>query len=190
MPRLILASQSPRRRELLEQIGLTFDVIPADINESVQAGELAVDFVARMAREKAEAVARQQPDALVLGSDTAVVVDEHILGKPADKADARRMLGLLSGREHAVLSAVALIVPGQAERVITQVSRVRFRSISETEMHAYWRSGEPKDKAGAYAIQGLGAVFVEHLSGSYSGVMGLPLFETARLLEEAGISSL
>ncbi len=190
MPRLILASQSPRRRELLEQIGLTFDVLPADINESVQAGESAVDFVARMAREKAEAVARQQPDALVLGSDTAVVVDEHILGKPADEADARRMLGLLSGREHTVLSAVALLGAGQPPCCRVQASRVRFRTISGEEMARYWASGEPRDKAGAYAIQGLGAVFVEHLSGSYSGVMGLPLFETARLLEEAGISSL
>lgn len=191
MPSLILASQSPRRRELLEQLGLEFRVQPADIDEQLRAGELPQPFVERLALEKARAVADAEADGqtLVLGSDTAVVVDEHVLGKPRDREDALRMLTLLSGREHEVLSAVALVAP-KAETVSTQISRVRFRRLSDEEMNAYWASGEPADKAGAYAIQGLGAIFIEHLAGSYSGVMGLPLFETTRLLRDAGVSIL
>jgi septum formation protein len=189
MPSLILAYQSPRRRELLEQLGLEFRVQPADIDEQLRAGELPQPFVERLALEKARAVAGGHPDALVLGSDTIVVVDAHVLGKPRDREDALRMLTLLSGREHEVLSAVALVGP-KAEAVSTQISRVRFRRLSDEEMNAYWASGEPQDKAGAYAIQGLGAIFIEHLAGSYSGVMGLPLFETTRLLREAGVAVL
>jgi septum formation protein len=186
MPSLILASQSPRRRELLEQLGLEFRVQPADIDEQVLAGELPQAFVERMALEKARAVASEQPDALVLGSDTIVVVDGHIMGKPRDRDEGLRMLGRLSGREHEVLSAVALLGP-QGEACRTQFSRVRFRTLSRQEMDAYWATGEPADKAGAYAIQGLAAIFIEQLSGSYSGVMGLPLYETATLLRNAGL---
>ncbi len=186
MPSLILASQSPRRRELLEQLGLEFRVQPADIDEQVLAGELPQAFVERMALEKARAVASEQPDALVLGSDTIVVVDGHIMGKPRDRDEGLRMLGRLSGREHEVLSAVALLGP-QGEACRTQFSRVCFRTLSRQEMDAYWATGEPADKAGAYAIQGLAAIFIEQLSGSYSGVMGLPLYETATLLRNAGL---
>lgn len=186
MPSIVLASQSPRRRELLEQLGLEFRVHPANINEQARTGELPRAFVERMALEKARAVADEYADALVLGSDTIVVVDGHILGKPRDRDDGLRMLGLLSGREHEVLSAVALVSP-KGESVCTQLSRVGFRPLTDDEISAYWASGEPVDKAGAYAIQGLGAIFIEHLAGSYSGVMGLPLFETTRLLREAGI---
>jgi septum formation protein len=182
-----LASASPRRRELLAQLGLNCEVVPADIDETHRAGESAPAYVRRLALEKAHtAMARLNgPAAPVLAADTAVVLGDRILGKPADEKDARQMLADLSGRSHEVYSAVA-VLNGEREDAAVSCSRVHFRVISETEMAAYWRTGEPQDKAGAYAIQGIGAIFVDGLEGSYSGVMGLPLFETAQLLESCG----
>jgi len=182
---LILASQSPRRRELLSQIGLEFTVVPACIDETPAPGEAAEDYVQRMALEKAQSVADKQAAGdeapVVVGSDTAVVLGDWIMGKPATQAEARDMLSALAGRSHRVLSSVA-VVQGDKQDWQFSDNQVTFRGISEAEIQAYWESGEPRDKAGAYAIQGRGAVFVSHLSGSYSAVMGLPLFETAQLL--------
>ncbi|MEA5445661.1 Maf family protein [Gammaproteobacteria bacterium AB-CW1] len=186
MPRLILASQSPRRKALLEQLGLDFQVMPADIDETVTPGEGPGEFVRRMARQKAAAILAREPGALVLGSDTAVVLDDHIMGKPRDQADGAAMLARLSGRSHQVFSAVALAGPNGVEDRLN-INEVRFRPITPAEAEAYWNTGEPSDKAGGYAIQGLGAIFVEHLAGSYSGVMGLPLFETAALLQASNL---
>ncbi len=182
---LILASQSPRRAELLRQIGVTFRVEPAHIDETPLADEPPADYVQRMAREKAEAVASRHPQDLVLGADTSVILDGDILGKPTDRAEGIAMLRELGGREHRVLTAVALAGTHQGQAL--SISRVRFRAIDVDEAARYWDSGEPVDKAGGYAIQGLGAVFVEHIEGSYSGIMGLPLFETARLLAATGL---
>ena len=185
-PHLVLASASPRRCELLAQIGIEFEQRVADIDETPRAGEPPADYVARLALEKARTVRRAGSCAApVLGADTAVVVDGRILGKPADFADAGDMLRLLSGRVHEVFSAVALVAGREA--VAVNCSTVRFREIHDSEIAAYWRSGEPRDKAGGYAIQGLAAAFIERLDGSYSGVMGLPLYETARLLDDFGI---
>jgi septum formation protein len=187
-----LASGSPRRRQLLEQIGVEFQVLRVEVDESVGSGEGALEYVVRLARAKAVAGARlvamrAAETALVLGADTAVVVDGAILGKPADAEDGERMLRLLSGRTHDVLTAVALATPsGVTSRV--SASEVTFRTIGAAEAREYWRSAEPADKAGGYAIQGYGAVFVSRLAGSYSGVMGLPLFETAELLRGAGVT--
>ena len=188
-PRLILASASPRRCELLTQIGIEFHQRVADIDETPAAGEAAEAYVRRMALEKARAV-RQLDDVElpVLGADTAVVVDGVPLGKPEDFAHARQMLKQLSGRRHEVLSAVALV--DATEAVAVNCSKVWFRQLSETELEAYWETGEPRDKAGSYAIQGLAAIFIERLDGSYSGVMGLPLYETARLLQDFGFEIL
>jgi septum formation protein len=185
-PVLCLASVSPRRRELLTQIGVPHLVTGAHIDESVHPGERPHDYVQRMARTKAQTVWEQGLSLPVLGADTTVVLDGKVFGKPTDRADALRMLGLLSGRTHDVLTAVALASKdGLSMRV--SVSAVRFRSLAADEIAAYWETGEPRDKAGAYAIQGLGAVFVESLTGSFSGVMGLPLFETSELLRAAGV---
>lgn len=186
-PVLCLGSVSPRRRELLGQIGVRFIVVAPDIDEMVRPGETPRDYVTRLAQEKALAI-RQGGQALpVLAADTTVVVDGEIFGKPRDEAEAIHMLGILSGRTHEVLTAIAL---ANARGVSTRLnsSTVRFRIISVEERRAYWQTGEPRDKAGAYGIQGFGAVFTEALTGSHSGVMGLPLFETAELLREAGIS--
>ncbi len=190
-PLICLASLSPRRHELLEQLGVPHQQIAVAIDESLQLGESAEEYVLRLALAKAEAgramieSGRKLP---VLGADTAVVVDHEILGKPADREEGIRMLLRLSGRSHRVLTGAALIAAQSATRL--SESRVRFRSISEQEALVYWQSGEPADKAGGYAIQGLGALFVSRLEGSFSGVMGLPLFETAELLAEAGIKLL
>jgi septum formation protein len=185
-PVLRLASVSPRRRELLNQIGVPHIVSGAHIDESVHGGERPHDYVQRMARTKAQTIWEQDLSLPVLGADTTVVLDGTVFGKPADRADALRMLGLLSGRTHEVLTAVALAsTQGLAMRV--SVSAVRFRGLGADEIAAYWETGEPRDKAGAYAVQGLGAVFIESLSGSFSGVMGLPLFETSELLRAAGV---
>ena len=181
-----LASVSPRRQALLTQIGVRFVVAAADIDEAVQDAEHAEDYVLRMARDKALAVRARADRLPVLAADTTVVLDGEICGKPAGEADGVAMLQRLAGRSHQVLTAVALAdASGVRERL--SASEVRFRAISRVECVAYWASGEPRDKAGGYAIQGLGAVFIEHLSGSYSGVMGLPLFETAELLRTAGV---
>jgi septum formation protein len=215
-PQLYLASNSPRRRELLAQIGVRYAVVALELDEAPWPGERPEDYVVRVALDKAQAGRRLiagdlDADGLglrssrgregiaphdgpprsalpVLAADTAVVVDGQILGKPADAGHAAAMLRLLSGRTHRVLSGVALI--GAAERTGLSVSEVRFRPISPQEARAYWETGEPADKAGGYAIQGLGALFVCGLAGSYSGVMGLPLYETARLLAAEGIDPL
>jgi septum formation protein len=185
-PLVCLASASPRRRALLAQIGVAHVVAAADLDEALLSGEGPADYVVRMARAKALAVRARGGALPVLAADTAVAIDELICGKPRDEAAALAMLARLSGRSHQVLTAVALAgADGLSFRL--SASEVRFRSLTRAECLAYWRSGEPRDKAGAYAIQGRGAVFVEHLSGSYSGVMGLPLFETAQLLQAAGV---
>ncbi|MGQ7815545.1 Maf family protein [Metapseudomonas furukawaii] len=189
MAMLYLASGSPRRRELLAQIGVPHVTLVASIDETARPGESASTYVERLAREKALvglATLDDPRDACVLGADTAVVLDGCILGKPADREDALATLARLSGREHEVLTAIALASAGRCEsRVVA--SRVRFRPISPCEIDAYWSSGEPVDKAGSYAIQGLGAVFVSRVEGSYSAVVGLPLLETAEMLAEFGI---
>ncbi|AMR65868.1 MULTISPECIES: Maf family protein [Pseudomonadaceae] len=189
MASLHLASASPRRRELLAQIGVPFVTLIASIDETALPGEPAERYVERLAREKALAglAALSDPaDAVVLGADTAVVLDGRILGKPADRAECLATLAALSGREHQVLTAVAL---ASAQRIESRVvaSRVRFRPLRAGEAEAYWATGEPCDKAGSYGIQGLAAVFVSQLEGSYSAVVGLPLCETAQLLGEFGI---
>ncbi len=191
---IFLGSASPRRAKLLSQIGVTYRVVVADIDETPEPGEPAEFYVLRVALEKAEAVLAQSRDGRlvlpVLAADTSVVVDGGILGKPRDQTEAMAMLACLSGRTHLVLTAVALVGPGakgaRASRL--SVNKVRFRVISEAERLAYWRTGEPLGKAGGYAIQGRAAVFVEHLEGSFSAVMGLPLFETVELLAEFGIN--
>lgn len=189
MATLYLASGSPRRRELLTQIGVPFLTQIAPIDENALPGEPPRAYVERLARAKAQAglaALDAVPDARVLGADTTVVLDGRILGKPADRADALATLQALSGRSHEVLTAVAL---ASRERLLSQVvtSQVTFRPLSQAEIEAYWASGEPQDKAGSYAIQGLAAVFVSHLQGSYSAVVGLPLCETAALLAEFAI---
>lgn len=185
---LYLASGSPRRCELLTQIGVPFTVIAADIDETPLAGESPVAYVERLARGKAAAgrATLGGTAGCVLGADTAVVLDGRILGKPQDQADALAMLMALSGREHEVLTAVALL-DGQRSQARVVRSLVRFRAIAEQEATRYWASGEPRDKAGSYAIQGLAAVFVAGLNGSYSAVVGLPVCETAELLGDFGI---
>jgi septum formation protein len=208
---LYLASNSPRRRELLTQIGVRYAIVALDLDEAPFPGERPEDYVVRVALDKAQAGRRLiagdlDADGLnllpsmgregsvsrdglpVLAADTAVVVDGRILGKPADAEHAAAMLGLLSGRTHRVLSGVALI--GETEHSAISVSEVSFRPISPHEARAYWETGEPADKAGGYAIQGLGALFVSRLAGSYSGVVGLPLYETAQLLAAEGIDPL
>lgn len=184
---LCLASVSPRRRELLTQIGVRYLVEAADIDETVRPGERPCDYVARMARDKALIVRARGMTLPVLAADTSVVVDEVICGKPRGEAECVAMLQRLSGRTHQVLTAVALAGVRGVDELLS-ASAVRFRALSAAECVAYWRGGEPRDKAGGYAIQGHGAVFIEHLSGSYSGVMGLPLFETAQLLHAAGVA--
>ena len=188
-PLVCLASRSPRRRELLTQIGVPHVVSAADIDESVHPGEAPADYVVRIACAKARLVRARDAGLPVLAADTTVVVEGLILAKPRDRADGLAMLGRLSGRTHQVLTAVALAsATGVAFRL--SASEVRLRRVTEAECAAYWASGEPRDKAGGYAIQGKGALFIEHLSGSYSGVMGLPLFETGQLLAAAGVACL
>ncbi|MEE4186486.1 MAG: Maf family protein [Gammaproteobacteria bacterium] len=183
---LVLASASPRRRELLKTLGLPFEVRAADIDEAAEPAELPRAYVQRMAREKAEALRPVLPDeAVVLAADTTVVARGRILGKPEDRADCLTMLSLLSDAEHHVYTAVALALDGQLlERL--SVTTVWFRALTRAEMEAYWASGEPADKAGGYAIQGLGGAFVRQIQGSYSGVVGLPIYETAELLTIGG----
>jgi septum formation protein len=186
MSELILASASPRRRELLTQIGVACRCCPVDIDETPQPDEPAQAYVERLALEKARVCLQQNPEAVVLGSDTSVVVDGQILGKPVDEEDAVRMLKLLSGREHQVMTAVA-VVDGTRQRVETVTTDVAFIELDEARCRAYWRTGEPCDKAGAYGIQGLGAVLVKGIKGSYSAVVGLPLMQTAALLQQFDI---
>ena len=185
-PVLCLASVSPRRRELLQQIGVPHLTAVPDIDETALAAESARDYVVRLACAKARVIAPRFADLPVLAADTVVVLDGRICGKPVDARQGIDMLGRLAGRTHEVLTAVALASGGKLTHRLS-TSEVRFRQMSLAECRAYWESGEPRDKAGGYAIQGRGAVFIEHLSGSYSGVMGLPVFETAELLAAAGV---
>lgn len=182
IPELILASGSPRRRELLEGLGVRFKVRPVDLDESPLLGEAPGDYVLRLAIEKA--AARVEPGELVLAADTTVVVDGEILGKPRDDDDACRMLRLLAGREHAVLTGIALHGSGKAAEV--DETLVRFAPLSPAEIDWYVATGEPRDKAGAYAIQGLGSLFVEGVEGSYSNVVGLPVPRMYRLFARLG----
>lgn len=186
---LFLASQSPRRRQLLEQLGYAFSVLELDVPEVRQPGEPPEDYVRRVAREKAGAGLLQvvgAPGAVVIAADTEVVLGDTVFGKPADAADATRMLEALSGRTHLALSVVCCVDRGrEAERLC--VSRVRFARLEPARIAAYVASGEPMGRAGAYAIQGRAAAFIEHLEGSYTGVMGLPLYETDGLLREFGV---
>jgi septum formation protein len=187
MPHLILASASPRRRELLEQIGVHSDCRPVDICEDPLQQESAREYVTRLAQEKALAGLEQAGgDSVVLGSDTTVAIDDHILAKPANEDEAVAMLMQLSGRRHQVLTAVALAAEGRVE-VCCVGTDVEFIELDETRCRQYWRTGEPCDKAGAYGIQGLGAVFVKSINGSYSAVVGLPLMETAAMLQKFDI---
>jgi len=185
-PVLRLASASPRRRQLLDLIGVPHVVLAADIDETPREAEPADAYVVRLAQEKAAATWAIARDLPVLAADTTVVVDAEILGKPDSEAQAHEMLGKLSGREHVVHTGVALICKG-IPQVVLSSTRVTFGALSREQVHAYWASGEPQGKAGAYAIQGLGAMFVASIAGSYTGVMGLPLFETAQLLRSVGI---
>lgn len=185
---LHLASTSPRRSEILTALGLNFTVGGVAVDEQRQPGEAPDAMVLRLARAKAAAVQRKSAQ-VVLGADTAVVLDGDVLGKPRDCDDAVNMLARLSGRTHAVLTGVALSTE-QGLRTILSTTEVRFREIRPDEALLYWQSGEPCDKAGAYAIQGRGGVFVEAISGSYSGVVGLPVFETVQLLHDVGIQVL
>ena len=194
--RIYLASRSPRRRELLKQIGIPFEVLllrdhpgrNVDVDESQFPGELPDDYVRRVSRMKADAgwervLQRKLRRFPVLAADTVVAVDDTILGKPADAANAAKMLRLLSGREHRVLTAVAVTLDERIELVVSE-SRVRFAELSDADIDAYVASGEPTDKAGAYAVQGRAQAFITELHGSHSGVMGLPLHETTELLKK------
>jgi septum formation protein len=186
---LHLASQSPRRRELLGRLGLEFGVLDIDIPERRGPGEAPADYVRRVAREKAGAGLLRVvgvPGAVVLGADTEVVLGDEVFGKPRDERDAAAMLRRLSGRTHEVISAVSLVSAGREAQAVS-VSQVTFAELSDDRIAAYVATGEPMGKAGAYAIQGGGEAFITHLSGSYSGVMGLPMYETARLLAGFGI---
>lgn len=186
MPNCYLASQSPRRRELLTQIGVDFTLVSVDVPEEKQANETALDYVERLAFDKSRAGAECYTDAPVLGSDTIVVLGEQVLEKPQSQEHAVQMLLALSGQTHQVMTAVAITL-GERTECCYCISHVSFCDISEQEAIAYWQTGEPKDKAGSYGIQGLGAVFVKHLQGSYSAVVGLPLYETTQLLRSFNI---
>lgn len=187
---LHLASASPRRREILESLGLRFTFEGVDVDETREPDEGARDMALRLAVAKARA-AENADDAsrVILAADTVVVLDDSVFGKPDSMQNALAMLAELSGRCHTVVTAVAVYYQNEIRSAISE-SEVRFRQISPDEAAQYWQSGEPCDKAGAYAIQGLGGIFVESLSGSYSGIVGLPVFETARMLREVGIVAL
>ncbi|EXJ16349.1 Maf family protein [Imhoffiella purpurea] len=188
-PHIYLASNSPRRAELLTQVGVRFAHLAVETDETGRPGEAPEDYVRRVAADKARAGRARlgADDSLpVLAADTAVVLGDRVLGKPRDRGEALGMLAALSGRTHRVLTAVALMTGRDLEVALSE-SRVRFRPIEDGEARRYWETGEPADKAGGYGIQGRGALFVEAIEGSYSGVMGLPLFETGQLLRRAGI---
>lgn len=185
MTSIILASASPRRSELLTQIGVPFSVQPAHIDETPRASEAPGEYVERLAREKALAISSSLPEETVLGSDTSVVLNGAILGKPINEAEAASMLSQLSGKTHQVMTAIA-VVRGEHSESHLVITDVRFRDLSQSEIAAYVATGEPMDKAGSYGIQGLGGIFVKQLKGSYSAVVGLPLQETAALLANAG----
>ncbi len=184
--RIHLASTSPRRREILETLGIGFDVVPVETDESPLQGETPGEMVLRLAIAKADAADRGE---FVLAADTIVVLGDRVLGKPRDADDCVEMLLALSGRTHAVMTGVALKTPTETRSVLSTTD-VQFREIGRDEAYRYWQSGEPCDKAGAYGIQGLGGMFVKGIEGSYSGVMGLPVFETVELLKSAGLDVL
>lgn len=186
-PRLILASQSPRRASLLRMLGLTFDTMPADIDESYRPGEEPGAHAERLAREKAEAIAAREPDGVVIGSDTVVVLDQEVLGKPHDREDAVRMLMQLQGREHEVATGIAVHTDSGLRSGVERV-RVRFRPFDAAAAEAYTDTGEPMDKAGAYGIQGYGATLVERIEGDYFAVMGLPVCRMIELLQASGLA--
>jgi septum formation protein len=183
-PRVILASQSPRRRELLTLIGMTHEVRPADIDETYPAGEAPAAHAERLAREKVTAI--KEPDAVVIGSDTIVVIDGDVLGKPVDESDAKRMLTRLSGRAHVVMTAVAVAWQGRIESAVESVN-VEFHQLTATEIERYVATREPMDKAGAYGIQGYGATIVRRVDGDYFAVMGLPLQLMVRVMARLGL---
>lgn len=190
---IILASASPRRQDLLSQLVKNFDVRPADIDEIPLFQEPPAEYVIRMAREKAEAIVAEGVDRtdILIASDTSVVIDDEILGKPRDLAHAKKMLRKLSGRTHQVMTSLC-VCNGGMDRVATcnVVSNVTLREVSDVEVEQYWLTGEPCDKAGSYAIQGVGGMFVTHMSGSFSAVVGLPIYEIAKLLSEFGVNPL
>ncbi len=187
-PSLILASSSQRRREILEAMGLAFVIRVTDVDEKMLTGESPADMVLRLASAKAATIPAG-PGVIVIGADTAVVLGEECFGKPADFEDALRMLSALSGRTHQVMTGIAVASAASVATALS-VTEVRFRDIGPNEARRYWQSGEPQGKAGAYAIQGRGGMFVEAIMGSYTGVVGLPVFETARLLQAAGLDVL
>lgn len=184
-PRLILASRSPRRAELLSRLGLDFEILPAEIDESYRGDEMPADHTERLAREKAIAVARHHPEALVIGSDTIVIIGDDVLGKPADREEALEMLGRLADREHEVFTAVAVVQGGVVHSALETV-RVRFRALDARDREEYVATGESLDKAGAYGIQGFGSALVESIHGDYFAVMGLPVVRTLDLLRRHG----
>ncbi|HZF16553.1 MAG TPA: Maf family protein [Steroidobacteraceae bacterium] len=189
---VLLASASPRRRDLLRQMGIEPEIVPADVDESRLPAEPPRDYVHRLAHLKAETAWHALPAgrrSALIAADTAVVLGSEILGKPTDRESGLGMLARLSGRTHEVMTGVALRIAGRVD-VRVNVSRVTFRALQREECEAYWESGEPRDKAGGYAVQGLAATFIRDLEGSFSGVMGLPLYETAELLRAAGIDPL
>ena len=189
---LVLASASPRRVELLSQLGVDFDQIPADIDEAVLHDEKAHDYVQRVAREKACVIAGSHSDKYILGSDTSIHIDGQILGKPSDKAHFTEMMNLLSGQSHEVITAICVATLINTKMKITEsvvTSTVTFATVSTQQIDAYWKTGEPLGKAGGYAIQGMGGQFVTHIDGSYSGIVGLPLAQTVLCLQDAGVIS-
>jgi len=183
--RIVLASASPRRAELLRAAGIPFDVLAPDVDESISVDEPPHDYVARLATAKARAIHDRAAGRIVLAADTAVIVDAHILGKPEGEDDARRMLRLLSGRRHEVLTAVAVVHPAQGPDMRVEMTTVEFVRLTDAEIDWYVGSGEPMDKAGAYAVQGLASRFVARIEGSYSNVVGLPIALVYRLLNRA-----
>lgn len=188
-PQITLASSSPRRRELLDQIQVSYSVLPVDIDESHISGETAEQFVTRLALEKARSGYKASSLIPALGSDTIVIFEHQILGKPKNRQDALNMLQMLSGKIHQVMTAVA-ICNGETEHCVISTSEVEFAQIDDQQAEAYWETGEPVDKAGGYGIQGIAAQFIKNIKGSYSGIMGLPLYETVELLKLAGIKNL
>jgi septum formation protein len=184
--RVVLASASPRRRDLLDLIGIAHEVHPANIDETMRPREAPRRYAERLAREKASAIATRDPDLITIGADTVVVIDRKVLGKPADADDAARMLRMLSGREHTVITAVA-VSRGRKLRSAIEEVRVKFRGLRDDEIDAYIAMGEPMDKAGAYGIQGYGATIVERIEGDYFAVMGLPLVRLVGLMRDVGV---
>ena len=183
---VVLASSSPRRRDLLNLIGISHEVRPANIDETMRPREVPRRHAERLAREKASVIAKRDRDVITIGADTVVVINRKVLGKPADKADAARMLKMLSGREHTVITAVA-VARGKKLRSAIEEVRVKFRRLRDDEIEAYIATGEPMDKAGAYGIQGFGATIVERVEGDYFAVMGLPLVRLVGLLRDVGV---